>query len=171
MKESMKALCPQYSTNRMTFEYTERFYLPADEDYAEMREDNFRLAKETAHWKEKIRKGWSSVRILEVSEDNGNGFKVDDYYKVTARVYLGQLGAEDVSVELYYGLLDENQEIISGEASVLDFISTDGNGISVFSGKIPLKSSGIYGFSARVRPNHKKLWRAPDLGFVTWEEF
>jgi starch phosphorylase len=169
MKESMKILCPEYSTNRMSFEYTDRFYLPADEEFANMSVEDFRLAKECALWKEKIRAHWSNVKILEVSQDRSNDFKVDDNYKVTVKVQLGSLSQNDVSVEIYFGEVNEKREVIEGEALILDFVAFTDGGSAVFSGKIPLKYSGRYGFSARIRPNHRKLLTRHEPSYITWE--
>ncbi|NQS99436.1 MAG: alpha-glucan family phosphorylase [candidate division Zixibacteria bacterium] len=170
MKESMKVLCPEYSTNRMTFEYTEMFYLPAYENFSRITQNEFALAKELSKWKRKVQKGWQQIKVLEVTKDNGTGFKVNDYYSVQVKVQLGALSAEDVSVELYCGKVDYDYKVMEGKSLTLDFIDSEGNGVAAFAGKIPLDNSGRHGFSVRVIPNREKLVAFRELGFITWEE-
>jgi len=169
MKDSMKELCPEYSTNRMTFDYTAKYYLPSHFDFSGMNRNDFALARETANWKQRIRENWSSVRILEVTGDNGNGHKVDDDYRVKVKVQLGELTPEDVSVEIFCGPVDENRAIEEGNSLKLDYVEGDGGGASVFAGKIPLKSSGLFGFSARVRPSYEKYSASQEAGWLVWE--
>ncbi len=169
IKESMKALCPEFSTNRMTFEYNDKFYLLAAEAFADLAADNFSRAKELAGWKKKLAAGWSKVKILDVTAEGEEGLQVNDYYKVSVKAQLGTLNPEDVSIELYYGRVDENREIVAGEARPLDFVSAEEGGKALFSGMIPLKHSGQYGFSARVVPNHRKLSSRIEPGYIVWE--
>lgn len=169
IKNSMKALCPEFSTNRMTFEYTDKFYLPAGDAFQSMAADGFSKAKELAQWKRKLAEGWQQVRIVEVGEEKADGLEVNDYYRVSVKVQLGGLSPEDVSVELYFGKVNEKREIVNGEIQPLDFVSTEDGGISLFKGMIPLKQSGQYGFSARVMPNNRKLSARIEPGYVVWE--
>ena len=169
MKESMKVLCPEYSTNRMTFEYTEKFYLPAYENFIMMSDNQFALSKELAEWMRKIQKGWHQVKILEVNKENGYGFKVDDNYNVRVKVQLGMLSADDVSVEIYYGLVNQNREVVEGKMLRLDFAEYEGDNIAYFKGSIHLTDSGRYGFSVRVNPNREKLVGMWESGYITWE--
>lgn len=170
MKESMKALCPEYSTNRMTFEYTEKFYLPCHNDYQKFVKDDFSLAKASAAWKQKIRECWKDVKILEVSGDNGNGHKVEDDYNVRVKALLGNLTPKDIALEIYYGQVDENYKVKSGESVRLNYLDGDGNGAAVFAGKIPLRSSGLFGYCARIKPCHREFASGDVPRIITWEE-
>ena len=57
MMSSISSLCPQFNTNRMIREYTERFYLPAHADHQSLIADGAALAKSHAAWKKRIRSG------------------------------------------------------------------------------------------------------------------
>jgi len=169
MKESMKELCPEYSTNRMTFNYTVKYYLSSHFDFSSMNRNDFALAKECAKWKQKLRESWSRVKVLEVNGDDGNGHKVDDDYLVRVKVQLGDLTPEDVSVEIYCGPVNESRVIDDGAPIKLEFLEGDGSGASIFTGKIPLKASGLFGYSARVRPCYEKYSAAQESAWLTWE--
>ncbi|PJA39383.1 alpha-glucan phosphorylase, partial [candidate division WWE3 bacterium CG_4_9_14_3_um_filter_39_7] len=168
MKESMKALCPQFSTNRMTFEYLQKFYLKSADDYKKLAENSFGYAKELAAWKDHIKNNWSSVNFVEVSSINGQGHVVDDSHKVSVKVQLTNLQPDDITVELFYGMLNEKREIIDGEALMLKCESKDENGAAIFSGEIPLKASGRFGYTARVLPSREKML-SYEKGYLLWE--
>ena len=171
IKESMKALCPGFSTNRMAFDYAEKFYLHSHLGNIRMMENDFELAKSTAEWKRKIRRHWREVSVYGVNGDNGNGHRVDDEYNVQVKAHLSALEPEDVVVEIYFGQVDENRKVIGGESIALEFSSHDEGGESIFTGKIPLKSSGLFGFSARIRPRYEKFSTTGEPGFVAWERY
>jgi starch phosphorylase len=88
MRESMALLTPQYSANRAVREYTEEHYLPAAAAYAERARDGAALAR----WREDLDRHWSSLRFGALRVE-GTSFEVE--------VYLGDLDANAVAVELY----------------------------------------------------------------------
>jgi starch phosphorylase len=94
IRASMGALTPRFSSNRMLREYLEYLYLPATGHYA-MRQDpawNERLC----NWQDVIDKHWSHIRFgdLHVGEEAGA-------WQFSVAVYLGDIAAEFVAVELY----------------------------------------------------------------------
>ena len=169
MKESLKNLCPEYSTNRMTYDYTEKFYLSSHFNFSGMIKDDCALAKETARWKKKIMESWGKTRIIEVDSANGNGYNVNDEYSVRVKSNLGGLSPEDVVVEVYYGHIDESMTIIDGTTVELQYEETNTENHSIFSGIIPLTESGLLGFSARIRPKYEKFSTPIEPGWITWE--
>jgi starch phosphorylase len=92
----MARLAPQFSSNRMVREYVERMYLPAAAAYQRRSADHGQLAKELHEWWTTLQAHWHEVHFgaVEVSqEDDGWAFRV--------RVYLGEIPATSVRVELY----------------------------------------------------------------------
>ena len=75
IKASMKAICPQYNSNRMVCEYLDQIYYPAAVRANELSKDNYAVAKELAHWKEKMRKNWDLVRFLKVTPGQSKNYR------------------------------------------------------------------------------------------------
>lgn len=95
MRESMGSLTAQYSSNRMLREYTEDYYLPLAEAY-QQRSTDFNIAVELEAWHTQLKQHWQWIHFGNVStrdDDNGLHFEV--------QVYLDDISAEAVSVELY----------------------------------------------------------------------
>ena len=169
IKNSMKSLCREFSTNRMIFDYVNKLYLPAENACSKLSEGNFERVREISKWKEKIKSGWSEVRIIEVTEDSEYSHKVDGHYRIQVKIHLGALKPEDISPEIYFGRINEHREIYDGEAIPLDFVSSDEKGDALFTGNIRLDSSGRFGFSARVLPHRKRLLTGLEPGYIKWE--
>ena len=168
MKASMRALCPQYNTNRIVREYLELFYLPAADRWERLSHDSMRLAKVLAHWKSEVQKQWGKVKIERIEADIPDNLKVGDEFQIRALVNLDSLGDDDVSVELYQGVLDPAGSITNGEIIPMTCEKPAENGLYWFYGTIRCQMSGRHGIAIRVLPNHEELNTPHEMGLITW---
>ena len=168
IKESLKTICPVFNTNRMLREYTARMYVPAMLRAAKVTEDNFALGRALSGWKERLRKHWGEVQILDVHAEGNGVLKVGDALPLRARVRLGSISPEDIAVEAYFGPLDANGEITSGQAVRLTHTRSEGGSEHLFAGEVPCRRSGRNGFAIRVVPRHDDLADRYDQGLVVW---
>jgi starch phosphorylase len=166
MKASMRTLAPFFNTNRMVAEYTRSFYLPAAERYWNLTDDNAAQARALAAWKQKVHQNWSSIRVQTVKAD-ADTVKVGDIVHVSAEIVLGELTADDVTVQLYQGMLDDEGKIPKGTSITMEPRDAN-NGIYVFVGAIPCLNSGRFGFAVRVLPNHHDLVHPFEPGLILW---
>lgn len=108
------------------------------------------------------------MNIIEVKAENHKTLKVGETLTVHARIDLGQLKPDDVSVELFYGNLNANGEIEhpkvvlmkpqdKPEGSVYDFVGTN-----------KLEMSGRLGHTVRVLPHHEDLENPLKLALILW---
>jgi starch phosphorylase len=67
IRESMKSLNPVFNTNRMVKNYTENYYGKAHRNYIRMSEDNHRVSRELAQWRQRIHDKWTGVSIMDMS--------------------------------------------------------------------------------------------------------
>lgn len=168
MKAAMRAICPVFNTNRMIREYTERFYLPAAQRYRRLAEDEMTRAKALAQWKSLLRGHWSEIRVDSVEAEVPSELKAGADLQVQARVYLGALEPEDVTVQLCYGHLDIKGEIPQGEVMAMKWEKRNGDGSHVFVGAIPCRTSGRYGYALRILPHHEDLSNPYEPGLILW---
>jgi len=95
MRASMGSLTAQYSSNRMMREYTEAYYLPLADAYRQ-RSSDADISVELERWHAQLKQHWHWIHFGNVSakqDENGHYFEV--------QVYLDDLSAEAVTVELY----------------------------------------------------------------------
>ena len=169
MKATMSVLGPEFNTHRMVAEYTEKFYLPSGSRYAALSRDNNAAARSLGQWMAHLQESWREVEITEVKADKDKALYVGDEIEVHANVQLGALGAEDVLVELYHGLVDGRGEIAAGETRQMHQVSHDpGNCAQTFTGRIPCEVSGRRGFTVRVLPNHRDMGDPRESRLITW---
>ena len=168
MKNSMRSLCPQFNTNRMVREYTERAYLPAQDRFQRLTADKLTLAKDLAQWRERIRKNWGDVKIVEVKSDIEKDLRVGVGLDVRAWVKLGRLGPKDLAVDLYQGVLDAEGEITMPSVFAMHPTGEVRGDMHEFSGSIPSQTSGRHGFTIRVLPKHPELDDLNRQGLIHW---
>jgi starch phosphorylase len=168
MKGAMRAIGPEFNTNRMVREYTERMYLPALDRYSEISSNSFARAKQIAVWKQHLREQWGGLKIVEVKVDNHKTLKVGESVTVRAEIDLGQLKPEDVSVELLYGTLNAQGEMEEPKVALMRPGQKPKGTIYEFVGVNKLDMSGRVGHTVRVLPHHEDLENPLKLGLVLW---
>ncbi|WP_374089282.1 alpha-glucan family phosphorylase [Methylomicrobium lacus] len=96
MRASMTKLTPYFSANRMVREYTERFYLPLATHYHERAAKQGELGKKLTQWQQHLYDFWPKIHVAQVqAEDQG----AQQLFKL--HIYLGDLTADDVEVQLF----------------------------------------------------------------------
>jgi glycogen phosphorylase len=168
MKSAMRAIGPEFNTNRMVRQYAEEMYLPALQRSEILSKDNLERAKQLAAWKQNLRSNWDALKILDVKIEKHDGFKVGDHCQVHASLDLGKLNPDDVSVEMFYGPLGANGEIESPKTSPMQYLEKIENGIFEFSGTIKLEMSGRTGHTVRVLPKHPDIDSPFREGLILW---
>jgi starch phosphorylase len=168
MKQSMKRLAPAFSTNRMLWEYSERYYVPAAACYERMSRDSLAKAREIAAWKERVQRGWDAVRVESVEAARPGVHRVGEAFALAATIRLGAVSPGDVSVEAYHGPLDATREVRAGRAVPLRLELSLEGGVHRYAGTIPCERSGMQGYSVRVRPSHPEACDLLGAGLVTW---
>ncbi len=169
MRASIQTLCRFFTTHRMVEEYTERYYLPAAGNYAQLTADGMARAKELAAWKAHLQKNWPRVRVEAVGGDPIKDVQVGDKLCIQAKVYLGALTPDEVSVELYMGHVNATGEIIDAESTPLQPLGPKGEGIYLYQASAGThRGSGIYGYTLRVLPRHPDLPTLFLPGFIVW---
>jgi starch phosphorylase len=169
MKASIGYLCHFFNTHRMVREYTERFYLPAASRYRQLTADKMARARALAAWKARIWENWAQVRIGALDADPFTELQVGSAIRVRARVHLGNLTPDDVTVELYVGRVDADGDIVEAEATPMQPIGPAENGGYLFEASaVPCRKSGLHGYSARVLPRHPDLTSPFIPGLIAW---
>ncbi len=167
MKAGLQHLVPVFNSHRMVQEYTDRFYLPCSRRYNMLIDRDFHETRELASWRQKLMTGWNEVSVVEVISGYGRDIPVGGHLDVVAKIKLGDLSPDDITVEVYYGSLDYNGDFKERETEELAFKNT-GDGLHIFQGKIPCAGTGRFGYTVRVMPSKNRLENPFVMGLVTW---
>ncbi len=168
MKASMRAVCPQFNTHRMVKEYYEKFYVPCASRQYSLAANAAARSRTLGQWKDKLRRYWPQLHVAGVEALDGAKTRVGSSLRVRAQLHLGALSPEDVSVELYHGLVNAEGQIRPGLTAPMSCVACSGQNDYLFEGSIQCQSSGLYGYSLRVLPRHLDLAHPHDLGLVHW---
>jgi len=87
---------------------------------------------------------------------------------VTVRADLGTLTPDDITVEIFYGILDTAGQVRNGGTIPATHEGREGNE-DLFRAEIPCRVSGRFGFSARILPRHPDLVNPLTPLLLTWE--
>jgi starch phosphorylase len=99
MRESMARLTPMFSSLRAVRDYTEQYYLPAAQRYAERVADNGSRVRQMLDWRQRLERAWPALRFGEPTVHSGGGPQFQHTFEV--EVSLGELEPDSVAVELY----------------------------------------------------------------------
>ena len=167
VKQCVARLGPQVEASRMLKEYTVRYYAPAAARAEELNASDHERARALVHWKRHVRRAWPAVAVtstaLEELPDHGTTVRAH------AQVQLGDLDPGDVEVQLAYGAVDLDDNLVQ---PVLVAMTLDGDGDLPghrhYVHDCAFDRAGNVGFTVRVLPRHPDLITPAHLGLVAW---
>lgn len=168
MKSSLQNLCYYFNTHRMVGDYVTKFYMPACAQFEKISRENMEGARELAYWKKCLQESWGQVRIEAVDSSGLNEIEVGCKFMVKARVYLGTLTPKDVTVQLYLGHVDADDEITAAQAITMTMVEKKENTYLYEANDAACLKSGEHGFTVRVLPSHADLATPFIPGLITW---
>ncbi|MGC8765508.1 MAG: alpha-glucan family phosphorylase [Brevinematia bacterium] len=172
MKESMKTVIPNFSTDRMVKEYTTKMYVPAMIQSENYKKENYRIAKEVALWKNYITSLWNSVFIEPDSVSPTGDFiesTISEGVEISATVRLGGIKSEDIRAEVYYRKIDDRGNIIIDNlVCPMQLEEVLENGRARFKTLLKPENGGRYEFTIRAVPYNPNLTHPYELGLVCW---
>lgn len=169
MKASITRLAPVFNTNRMVQEYLEKLYLPALRRARILGENNLRRSIERAHFVDRLRAAWDHLSIDDVQADTGTEQGVQDDLDVVVTVTLGDLNPDDIRVQIYVGLVDNDGRIAQGRSFDLAHKAVLGDGRHRFIGHIRPQTSGHHGFAVRIVPGGQMVDSTQLPGLIFWD--
>ena len=168
MKSAMKTLTPFFNTHRMLENYIEKFYLNAANTWDKLAESGFQNAKELNKWKSNILSRWDSIEILETDISSSEEIFSGDKIKVSAIIKLPALDPEDVNVNIYYGTVTPEGEIINRKIRKLNFYTKLGENLWKFYDEIICTKTGLIGITFMIHPYHPLIENPLSMNLVKW---
>jgi starch phosphorylase len=152
----------------MLKEYTLNYYEPAAARSAALRANHNERAKGLVRWKRSVFRGWPSVAVNATSYEALPGEHSAEY-RVTAQVALGDLEASDVDVQVIYGPVDLDDDLVEPVvASMVHHGDGDLGGRHRYQLDLEFKRAGTFGYTVRVVPAHPDVRHYAHLGRVAW---
>ena len=170
MKTAMRAIGPEYNTNRMVRQYAEELYLPALQRSEILSKNNLEHARQLAAWKQHMHNDWKGLKILDVKFEKHDGLQVGEECVVRTLLDIGKLIPDDISVEMFYGPLNAKGEIESPQTLAMQVNDAIKDGKQEFIGTMKLETSGRMGHTIRVLPKHPHMNSPFREGLILWAQ-
>jgi starch phosphorylase len=157
----------------MVEEYADLCYMPSHRRFMKLSADQFREAAQLAQWRRRVADHWNQVRVESVEAPPTDPLHVGAELGVKVRLNLGSINPEDVEVQLVHGAMDSMDQISHPQTARLHLTgspepSANGHRVALYSGSIPCRTSGHFGYCVRVLPKHASLPHPFEPGLVTW---
>ena len=169
LRHGLRSLGPLVQADRMVGDYVTKLYAPAARASRALAAADNGTARRLAAWKARVRQAWSGVRIEHVEADGAEP-SLGAVLDVRVTTSLGDLSAEDVCVELVYGRLGDDDELVEPSYVALTADDSAQAPHTRFFGSVELGQPGPFGYTVRVLPSHPLLASRADLGLVAYPE-
>ena len=166
VKSSIVSLGGFITADRMVRDYVKQLYEPASRQAREVSADDFSRVKALAEWKGRVTQMWDEVKVLDVEGDI-SASDVGEERQVTARVRIGSLSSDDVSVQLAHGAVGAEGELLDPSIVKMSPTATE-DGVVTYEGLFIAENPGLYGFGVRVIPFHPDLTNNMEMGLIAW---
>ncbi|MGW6335623.1 alpha-glucan family phosphorylase [Nocardia rhamnosiphila] len=169
VRHTLRVLGPEVLADRMVREYTERYYLPAAAAARRITGENLRGAREMAEYRRRVDNAWPQVRVAQVDAAGLPDAPVMGApLSLTARVDLGGLGPDDVTVQAVLGRVTPEDELTDIRTVAMTWTGAESaeSALAVFTVETPVPCAGAVGYTVRVLPAHDLLATPAELGRV-----
>ncbi|HEY9437212.1 MAG TPA: alpha-glucan family phosphorylase [Streptomyces sp.] len=168
VRRTLVTLGPKVLAGRMVREYVERLYAPAALSRRALPPE---AARELAQWKSRVHAAWSQVAVdhVEAAADPavGGSAELGSTLALRVRVTLGDLGPDDVEVQVVAGRVDSGDAIADARTCPLKPAGGhDLEGRWLYEGPLALDRTGPCGYTVRILPSHPLLASGAELGLV-----
>ncbi len=166
MRHTWKSLGPKVLATRMLRDYVVELYAPAARAGRALHEAPER-AGDLAGWKDEVRAAWPHVHIEHVEAAGiGDTPEVGSTLSISVWAALGELGPDDVQVQVVHGPVGPDDALEHMQTAVLGHVETYEGGRQRFAGEVKLETTGSFGYTARVLPSHSLLTSPAELGLI-----
>jgi starch phosphorylase len=167
VRHTLSSLGPKVVASRMLRDYVTGLYTPAAQSYRSVTATKFSGARQLAAWKKRVYAGWREVRVEHVEARGvADALEFGTVVSMRAVVALGDLGSDDVDVQIAYGRVDEHDEITGPTYASLSVSEKRDDGSWVYEGEMTLDRTGPFGYSVRVLPHDALLVAPGELGLI-----
>ena len=107
IKNTIAQVACEFTTNRMLTDYMNQFYVPQAARAAQVKDDDFKVAREIAAWKKHVRRSWDDVQVVSRTEPQA-AYDISEKNPLHSEIVLnlGDLRPEYVGVELVFAQND-----------------------------------------------------------------
>ncbi|MCI1640029.1 MAG: alpha-glucan family phosphorylase [Bacteroidales bacterium] len=168
IRNTIAQVASNFTTNRMLSDYLKKFYIPQAKRTGILLADDFKVAREIASWKKKIRREWQNISVISRIQPNVSyDLSLTNELKAQVVLNIGDLEPEDIGVEMLFAVTDNKRCLHIRETCELKPVESR-DGIVTYSASILPERTGMYQIAMRMYPKNPLLPHRQDFGLVRW---
>ncbi len=169
IKNSIAEIAPHFTCRRMIDDYKNNFYQKLYNRSVKIKENDYALAREIASWKEKIKKQWDRIEVLEVRfpDYEKSPISIEKEFSGEITLDLNQVKPEDIGVELVISKENEQGEMEFYDKCKAELVEKSGN-IVRYRARIKPQRAGFYNYGVRVFATNPNLPYPQDGKLIMW---
>ncbi len=168
IKNTISEISPNFTTDRMLEDYSQKFYSPLNQRFCALFENNFNEARNISSWKKRIAHGWNQIEILEINiPDSKDALFLGEVFKATVSIDAGELCPEDIGIEVLFGRKEDDivkKILFSHQLNIV----LEKNNIVTFACEVPISNVGVYDYAFRMYAKNDALPHRQDFGMLKW---
>ena len=166
IKNTVAQVASNFTTNRMLSDYVNQYYIPLGERKVALRQDNFKVARDLAAWKEMMKAEWGNIEVVSVLRPDSST-ALDNEFHSEVSLKIGKLAPQDVGIEALFATADTKGALHIQQVVSYDFAGYDGDILRYVSDIRP-DHSGTYQVALRMYPKNLLLENRMELPLVKW---
>ena len=168
IKNSVTKITPRFTMKRMMDDYFDKFYYKLAKRHKLLMDDNYKVAKEIAAWKENMVAHWDEIEVVKVTGmDDMTNLNVGDKFKVAVELDTKGLNDKGIGVELVAIRTSTHNNDKLYEVEPLQLKKVEGSHL-FFENVYQLDYAGGMKFGLRMYPQNDLLPHRMDFCYVRW---
>ena len=169
IKNSVTKITPRFTMKRMIDDYFDRFYNKLAKRHSLLVDENYKVAKGIAAWKENIAAHWDEIEVVKIEGPGANlqNLNVGDKFKVAVELDTKSLNDKGIGVELVAVRTSTHNNDKLYEVEPLKLVKTIGS-LMFFETTYQLDYAGGMKFALRMYPQNELLPHRMDFCYVRW---
>ncbi|MDD4107519.1 MAG: alpha-glucan family phosphorylase, partial [Prolixibacteraceae bacterium] len=169
IKNTIALVAPNFTTARMMKDYHDRYYLPQYERSRNIKNENYKWAKELAAWKKEISSAWNDIEVInmKIADEINNIMKIGLEYPIKVELDIKRLDCNEVGVEFI--VTENGSREVPKIIEQIDFeIEKTEGSICYYKLNYRPVHPGSFNYGIRIYPKNEGLPHRQDCRFVKW---
>ena len=169
VKNTVAQVACNFTTNRMLTDYVNQYYQPQSKRYESLVADDYKVAREIASWKKRLRRAWGQVEVVSVSkpDSSAGNVSIGHEYKAGAVLNIGDLDPQEIGVEFLFATQDAKNRMHIVERCECAPVEVN-DGIVRYETSVLPETTGVYQVAGRIYAKNPLLPHRQDFELVRW---
>lgn len=168
VKNSIAQIAPHYTMKRQLDDYFDKFYVPQARRFKALSDNNNKVAKEIAEWKELVAERWDSICVVSTEGfDSAAAMQLTSGEEFCVRHVIDEQGLED-AIGIDMVLVKESDGQTHLERVIPMNVVKHEENLYTFEAQASVDMAGTFKVAYRMYPKNALLPHRQDFCYVKW---